>query len=317
MVARAPRIGGPALCRAAVGGQVHLIAVRLLAAPPFPCLQRAHMPLHENPTDSDLPARHAGWAVRLAPGGVVLGVRVPPTRPGRPLGTLQGRAARRLSELAALASWRAQCGVLSDPTGWAAVAADCLAELQGVGAWRCDAAGIAAQLPPGTEDAAAAVAAALAAPHRPGRLLSGRDAGRLVDLVALEADDASMGKPISTMVARDLDDDALAARRRQRRREGARERKRRARAKCVTCVNVTFQTPSNVTLARHTSRITMERDVERVTIGTPGQAITAETVAAALALKPGAARARLLRWSRAGLVIGICRGRYRLAECVP
>ena len=245
------------------------------------------------PTDAELPARHGGWSVRLAPGGVVLGVRVPPTRPGRPLGTLQGRAARRLSELAALASWRARRGVVSDRAGWALVASDALAELHGVGEWRHDHEGVCAQMPPGGGDADAIVAA-LDAPRRPGRLMSGREAGHLVELVRLEADDEDMAAAITTMVPRDLDDDALAARRRQRRREGARERKRRSRAKCVTCMNVTFQTPSNVTFSGHAASKIMERDICRVTNGSAGHEIHADTVAAALALQPGAARARLI-----------------------
>jgi hypothetical protein len=225
------------------------------------------------------------------------------------LNGVQARAAKRLSELARLASWRARYRVLSELRGWALVAADALAELEGTGEWRHDHDGVAAQLPPGTVDADA-IAAALVAPRRPERVMSNREAGRLVELVKLEADDADIGKPFATLTPRDLDDDALAARRLHRRREAARERKRRARAKCVTCVNVTFQPTSNVTFSGHAARSTMERDAHRVTNGSASHEITAATVAAALAINPGAARARLLRWYKAGVIQQAGRGHY-------
>jgi hypothetical protein len=241
-------------------------------------------------------------------GNAVIGHLVTPTRSSR-LRPVQARAAVRLTELARLASWRGRFGVLSDTGGWATVAADCLAELHGTGEWRCDEAGIVAQLPPGTGDADA-IAAALTAPRRPGRLFSNREAGRLVELVRLEADDPDLCGPITTLTARDIDDAELAQRRLTRRREGARERKRRARAKCVTPKNVTNSVHSNVTLKCHTTRYTMTRDAHRVTNGSASHEITAETVAAALAIKPGAARARLMRWRKAGVIQQACRGRY-------
>ena len=253
-----------------------------------------------------------GWHVRLKAGGPIVGARVPVARRLR-LGAIQARAARRLTEMAHLASWRARWGVISDLPGWAAVAADALSALQGVGRWRCDAEGLRAQMPPGGDDTDA-VAAALAAPHRPGRLLSGREAGRLVELVRLEADDGEL-PPISTMTARDMDDAELAARRLQRRREGARERKRRERAKCVTLESVTNAARSNVTRTSHAASINMKCDLQSVTDSSPE--ITAEAVAAALAVKSGAARARLMRWHRAGLIRKTGRGTYGLAECAP
>ncbi len=228
------------------------------------------------------------------------------------LNGVQARAAKRLSELARLASWRARYRVMSELRGWALVAADALAELEGTGEWRHDHDGVAAQLPPGTVDADA-IAAALVAPRRPERVMSNREAGRLVELVKLEVDDADMGKPFATLTARDIDDAELAARRLHRRREAARERKRRARAKCVTCMNVTFQTPANVTFPGHAASKIMERDALRVTMCSASHEITAETVALALAIKPGAARARLMRWLRAGVIERAGRGSYRVA----
>jgi hypothetical protein len=133
------------------------------------------MSVHAPPNDRDLSARHAGRAerrvypaaviaegapgaenvARVVPtralerkiGGATAGYVVEPVRTVR-LAPIQGRAAKRLAELAALASWRARWGVVSDPKGWALVAADALRVLEGVAKWSCDRQGIESQLPP-------------------------------------------------------------------------------------------------------------------------------------------------------------------------
>jgi hypothetical protein len=158
-----------------------------------------------------------------------------------------------------------------------------------------------------------AIDAALKAHHRSYRLLSGREAGGLVELVRPEADDDDMGTVITTMTPRDLDDDALAARRLERRREGTCERMRKLRAKCVTKPNVTIPEtrPERYKPCDASSRRYLQRHAD-VTNSLSDGVITASDVSAALGVAAGAARVRLHRAFTDGALIRVGRGRYAI-----
>ncbi|MDZ4066873.1 MAG: hypothetical protein U1E06_08455, partial [Tabrizicola sp.] len=148
-----------------------------------------------------VPFRKRAGEVRL--GDAVLGewIGAPPAHPKT---AIQHRAAKRLAEMAKIASWRSQHGIISDLVGWGSVAADALYHLDGIERWRRDRDGILRQLPPGAALPDAVIDEILSEISAPDRLMPGVEAGRLVGLVKIEHVDIERdGRLISTLTPRD------------------------------------------------------------------------------------------------------------------
>ncbi|WP_156034287.1 hypothetical protein [Bosea sp. 117] len=268
-------------------------------------------------------AKRAG-EVRL--GGALLGEWIGAS-PQHPKSRLQHRAAKRLAELARLASWRARYGVLSDPVGWARVGADALHHLDGIERWRRDASGVRRQLPPGALISDADLADILAEPAMTDRLISAIEAGRLAELVGIEAAEmAADGSLITTLTPRDESRAERLDRCNMRRREKTRlrvakhrESKQMQRSNSVTLAACNIATECNApknngSVTRKAATLRPDTDVDRVIAALRGGASKVGDIIAASGLRETTVRPWLSRLKRAGLIVSPMRGSYRLAD---
>lgn len=246
----------------------------------------------------------------------------------------EGAAARRLKQLGAIARFRTDHGIFSEPLGWLCVVCDALAVLGShhdrfrSEARRLVVEGVVA--PDGEYLSPAEVEAALDAANHRDRLLSNRSAGREIGLRVAEliAIRRASGMAI-TLHPVDESSEERSARLAQQKREAAAQRKRRQRArehaKCVTpfvtlrCVGPEKVT-SKVTKPVTPVNIYTQRDEDLRPEGAPSAVmvalaagcVTVSELTEATGCSPASVRMALGRLVRRGTILKASRGKYQL-----
>ena len=244
------------------------------------------------------------------------------------LTNLEGRAAKRLTEMGELAHWRHSHGVLlSDPAGWIEVLVEALFALSDVKCGPPTLATVIVRVSPLDREhiTDAMVLSIIQASGRPSRLMSNQEAGRLSEFVEAErADLQAAGLNLSTLDPQDEEEHARAMRRALRAREKTRIRTAKYRAnKRLKQTNSVTRATCNIAADGdgpniHTGSVAAKRTIirpgsqaARIVASVNAGAMTASDISATTGIKTTTLRPLLTRLSRAGLITSIGRGRYK------